>query len=176
MKTEYKLIIGVCILAVCLNIAAKTILIQGQNQKIILLQKVIAAARSGSYLKKENPEVKRAPALTDDIQNIQAKIPKEISFTEYVSNISKLMDQNGFTIERNLAFVPEKITRNDLLKYKTRFETTASYPRVKQFIADVLNLPGLIYFDAVKLIRDKDRQDMVRFQFELAVFFKKETV
>lgn len=175
MKTQFKLIIGVCILAVCLNIAAKIILIQEQNQKIALLQKVIAAARSGNYLKKEQPEEKNIPALADDIKNIRNKIPREISFTEYVSNISKIMDQNGFTIEKNLTFVPEKITRNDLLKYNTRLEATASYPRIKQFIADVLNLPGLIYFDAVKLTRDKDRQDMVRFQFELAVFFKKET-
>lgn len=179
MAKQYKIIIFACALAILCNFAAKYYLINKQNKKVITLQKVIAAARSGSYL---NSDISVLPMSDsqDKIDKILKKIPGEFSFTQYAAKLRILMDTNGLSMEKNLVFMPEKLKQSKLLKYHTTIAVTGDYIKIKKFISDILNLPGLVYFNSIYLTRVKDthsgdNQDKIKFKFELAVFFKRGT-
>lgn len=180
MTRNYKIIIIVCIAAVLCNIAARFYLIGDQNREIIVLQQVVAAARSGSYIEKEAspPILKHSPE--DDLKKIIAAIPKEFSFTQYVSKISSLIDSNHIRTEKNMIFTPEKTISSVLLKYNTRLDLKGNYADLKKTITDILNLPGLLYIESLSFDRDGSSsqedfkaEDRVRMQCELSVFFKR---
>ena len=174
MNKKYKIIIFASVLAILFNFVAKYYLINGQNKKIIMFQKDIASARSGSSFKSDLPLL---PRLTnqDDINRIINKIPEEFSFTQYAAQLRALIDSNSLTIEKNLVFKPEKTEKSDLLKYNANIVVTGDYIKIKKFIADVLNLSGFVYFDAINFTRDRDNKDKIKFKFELSLFFKRGT-
>ena len=176
MAKQYKIIIFACALAILCNFAAKYYLINKQNKKVIILQKVIAAARSGSYLNSDISGLQ----VVDSQDKILKKIPGEFLFTQYAAKLRVLMDTNGLFMEKNLVFMPEKLKQSKLLKYHTTIAVTGDYIKIKKFISDILNLPGLVYFNSIYLTRVKDthsgdNQDKIKFKFELAVFFKRGT-
>jgi len=183
MNKQYKIIISVCALAILCNFVAKYYLVNEQNRKIIILQQVIAAARSGSYIQPEIP-LRTVSTDQDDINSIVNKIPEEFLFTQYAVKLRKLMDTNELSVEKNLIFKPffktgsksGKTGKSDLLQYNTNIAVTGDYIQIKKFITDILNLPGLAYFSSVNFARSKDNQDRVELKCKLSVFFKKGTV
>ncbi|MCP4671081.1 MAG: hypothetical protein GY857_07225 [Desulfobacula sp.] len=179
MAKQYKIIIVACALAIICNIAVKYYLINKQNKKVIILQKVIAAARSGSYLNSDLL-VPPTPDSQKEIDKIFQKIPWELSFTQYAAKLRTLMDSNDLSMEKNLIFRPEKIKNSDLLQYNTNIAVTGDYTKIKKFISDILNIPGLAYFNSINFARTKNNNDgynqgKVKFQFELSLFFKRGT-
>jgi hypothetical protein len=179
MNKQYKIIISVCVLAILCNFVAKYYLVNEQNKKIIILQQVIAAARSGSYIQPAIP-LRTVSTSQDDINSIVNKIPEEFSFTQYAVKLRRLMDTNDLFVEKNLIFKPvfksKKTEKSHLLQYNTNIAVTGDYIKIKKFIADILNLPGLAYFNSVNFARSKDNQDKVELKCKLSVFFKKGTV
>ena len=183
MNKQYKIIISVCALAILCNFVANYYLVNEQNNKIIILQKVIAAARSGSYIQPEIP-LQALSTIQDDINSIVNKIPQEFSFTQYAVKLRGLMDTNDLFVEKNLVFKPiftsgsksGKTEKSALLQYNTNIAVTGDYIKIKKFIADILNLPGLAYFNSVNFARSKDNQDKVELKCKLSVFFKRGTV
>jgi len=172
MIKKYKIIIIVCAVVILCNIAVRYYMINEQNKKIITLQGVIAEARSGSYLKAGIP-VQPLSTSQDNISSIMNKIPQEFLFTQYAAELRSLIDTNDLYIEKTLVFKSEKIKSSDLLKYNTNIAVTGSYAEIKKFIADVLNLPGVVHFNSVNFTRAKDNIDKVEFKFELSLFFKR---
>lgn len=174
MTKQYKIIIIACVVAILCNIAVKYYLISEQNKNIIDLQQVIAAARSDSHL---NADMSLRPVAIsqEDISRIMHKIPREFSFTQYAAKLRDLMDINDLSVEKTLVFKPEKIKKSDLLKYNTNIAVTGNYRQIKKLIADILNLPGVVYFNSINFTRVKDSQDKVELKFELSLFFKRGT-
>jgi Tfp pilus assembly protein PilO len=172
MTKQYKIIIISCAVAILCNIAVKYYLISEQNKNIIALQKVIADARSSSHLK---ADISLLPVSTrkEDISRIMHKIPREFSFTQYAAKLRALMDINDLYVEKTLVFKPEKIKNSDLLKYNTNITVTGNYDEIKKLIADILNLPGVVYFNSAHFKRAKDSQDKIEFKSELSLFFKR---
>ena len=179
MKKQYKIIISVCALAILCNFVAKYYFVNDQNKKIIILQKVIAAARSGSYIKSDL-SVQPVSTSQEDINSIVNTIPEEFLFTQYAAKLRMLMDTNELVVEKNLVFKPGsksgKTKKTDLLQYNTNIAVTGEYIKIKKFITDILNLQGLVYFNSVNFARSKDNQDKIEFKCKLSVFFKRGTV
>jgi len=174
MIKKYKIIIFVCIVAIFCNIAAKISIIDEQNKKVSIFQKVLAAARSGSYLTPAVP-VQQVFTEQDDIKKIIHKIPEEFSLTEYAAGIRELIDENHLLIKKSLIFTPEKTKNSNLLKYNTKVVVTGDYIQIKKLISDILSLPGLVYLNSARLVREKEDQGKVKFDFKLSVFFKRGT-
>jgi Tfp pilus assembly protein PilO len=174
MTKQYKIIIIACAVVILCNIAVKYYLISEQNKNIIALQKVITAARSGSHLQADMSLLSESTSQ-EDISRIMHKIPMEFSFTQYAAKLRELMDINDLSVEKTLVFKPEKIKKSDLLKYNTNIVVTGNYRQIKKLIADILNLPGVVYFNSINFTRVKDSQDKVEFKFKLSLFFKRVT-
>jgi len=174
MNRKYKIIIIACVAAILCNIAVKYYLISDQNRQIVTLQKVIAEARSNSYLK---TGISLQPLSTskDDISRIMNKIPEEFLFTQYAVDLRALMDTNDLYVEKTLVFRPEKLENSQLLKYNTYIFVTGDYAGIKKLIADILNLPGVVYFNSVNFTRASESPEKVEFKFELSLFFKRGT-
>jgi Tfp pilus assembly protein PilO len=172
MTKQYKIIIIACAVAILCNIAVKYYLISEQNKNIIALQKVITAARSGSHLQADMSLLSESTSQ-EDISRIMHKIPMEFSFTEYAVKLRDLMDIIDLHVEKTLVFKPEKIKKSDLLKYNTNIAVTGNYRQIKKLIADILNLPGVVYFNSINFTKVKDSQDKVELKFELSLFFKR---
>ena len=148
-----------------------------QNHNIMTLQKKIATLRSRN-LKKMDASLPKILTSKEELNKIVHKIEQEFSLTEYISKIRMLIDTNDLFVEQNLIFTPEKIKNSNFLQYNTRVSVTGDYIKIKKFIVDVLNLPGLVYFDSVGFVRDQvanqaRNQGKVKFNFQLSLFFKK---
>lgn len=159
------------------NIAAKLYLIDGQKNRITILQKKVSAARSGGYLKPDNRPAENLFAEQNDLEMIIHKIPEEFSFTQYAAMIRSLIDKNHLSIKDSLVFTPAKATKTDLLflKYNTNIIVIGSYSKIKKLISDIQNLPGIGYSNSAKLVREKDNKTKVKLNLELSVFFKRGT-
>ena len=158
------------------NVAAKLYLIDGQKNKIFILQKNVSAARSNRYFKSDR-SAENLFAEQNDLKMIIHKIPEEFSLTQYAARIRSLIDENHLFFENSLVFRPEKATKSDLLllKYNTNIIVTGSYSKIKSLISDIQNLPGIGYFDSARLVREKDNRTKVKVNLELSLFFKRET-
>ncbi len=176
MIKKYKIIIFICAAAMFCNIIAKLYLIDGQKNKIFILQKNVSAARSNSYLKSDR-STENLFAEQNDLKMIIHKIPEELSFTQYAARIRSLIDENHLSLENSLVFKPEKAAKSELLllKYNTNIIVTGSYRKIKVLISDIQNLPGIGYFPSARLIRKKDNKTKVKLDLELSIFFKRET-
>ncbi len=176
MIKKYKIIIFICVAALFCNIIARFYLIDGQKDRIFLLQKNVSAVRSNSYL---NPDRSARNLFSEqnDLKMIVHKIPEELSFTQYAVRIRSLIDENNLFLKDNLIFRPGKITKSDLLllKYTTNIIVTGSYSKIKNLISELQNLPGIGYFDSARLVREKDNRTKVKLNLELSLFFKRET-
>jgi len=111
----------------------------------------------------------------EDISRIMHEIPMEFSFTQYAAKLRALMDINDLYVEKTMVFKSAKIKKSDLLKYNTNIAVTGNYRKIKKLIADILNLPGVVYFNSIHFTKVKDSQDKVELKFELALFFKRGT-
>ena len=158
------------------NIIAKLYLIDGQKNKIFLLQKNVSAARSNSYLKSDR-SAENLFAEQNDLKMIIHKIPEEFSLTQYAARIRSLIDKNHLFVKDSLVFRPEKAMKSDLLllKYNTNIIVTGSYRKIKNLISDIQNLPGIAYFISARLVRKKDNKTKVKLNLELSIFFKRGT-
>lgn len=172
MVKKYRIILLVCCVALICNVFAKIYFLDKQSQRIALLQKVVAAARSGSYLEKKKSEPHRPNR--ENMIRIFGLIPEEFMFTEYAARIRSLIDRNSLTTEENLVFRPEKSDRKDILTYSTRINVSGSYAKVKHLISDIQNMPGLAYIEGPSMVRMKGAAGRIRLDLKLLVFFKKD--
>ena len=174
MIKKYKIIVFVCFIAIIFNMVAKIYLVNEQSKKISILQKVVAVARSGSYLDPDKKPAHHIFTEQDDINKIIRKISGEFLLTEFAAEIMALIDKNHLFVEDSLIFKPEKIKQPDLLKYNTNIIVTGSYIQIKKLISDIQNLSGLSFLNSPSLVRTKDNQNKVKLNVELSVFFKSE--
>lgn len=173
MIKKYKIIILLCTLTIVCNVGIKMYIVGQQNNKIRLLQKVIAAARNNQYYMEEKKVVIPAKKRTDVLNFILEKIPEELSFTEYASDIESLIHKNKLSSEHNLIFIPVPSGQDDLLKYETRFVVTGDYYRLKKFIGDVSGLPGLVYLESFNIKRELDNLNVLRLSFDLSIYLRR---
>ena len=155
------------------NIVTKLYLIDGQKNKIFLLQKKVLTARSNSYLKPDR-SAEDLFAEQNDLKMIIHSIPDEFSFTQYAARIRSLIDENHLFVKDSLVFRPEKAAGSDLLllKYTTDIVVTGSYSKIKKLISDIQNLPGIGYFNSARMVREKDNKTKVKLNLKLSVFLK----
>ncbi len=178
MIRKYKIIILLGIAAISFNIAAKIFFIDPQADKILILQKVVAAARSGSYMKPGSTGPDKS-AEQADLERLMGEIPEAFLFTEYAAGIRSFMDKRHLLIDGSLIFQPEKTKQTEemgLVKYNTRIAVIGDYMKIKGFISDILTMHGLLYLNSVRINREQENQDRVRLTLELSVFFKKGTI
>ncbi|MFH2059882.1 MAG: type 4a pilus biogenesis protein PilO [Pseudomonadota bacterium] len=172
MIKKYKMIYLVCVVAILCNIAVRFYLINEQANQVSILQNMVAAARSGNYLKSDKP-LQKISTEQNDVKRILHKIPDELSFTEYAVKIRSLIDKNHLIIDGSLVFMPEKTKEAILLKYNTNIIVKGNYTKIKKLISDIQNMPGLVNFDSASIARENKTQDKVVLKLKLSVFLKK---
>ncbi len=172
MVKKYKIILFACAIILVCNFVAKIYFVNQQSTRIIILQKVVAAARGGRYIKPIKPALAEKP-LENDLQKILKKIPEEFLFTDYAAKIRLLIDKNKLSVENSLVFVPEKIKREDVLNYSTRIRVKGDYGKLKSLLSDFQNLPGLVLIDSVEMTRLKEYPDVIQMNLHLFVYFKR---
>lgn len=175
MVNKYKIVLIACCVALLCNFVAKNYFVNQQSQKIKILQKVVAAARSGRYIKSDKSFAHKQ-ARENDLQKILKKIPEEFLFTEYAAEIRTLIDKNHLLIENSLVFIPGKVQKKDLINYTTGISVKGNYKKIKSLLGDFQNLPGLTYIDSVTMTRLKDDFGMIQLNLRLFVYFKRGNV
>lgn len=169
MTKKYKIIICIFCVFIALNLIVKYSVIQDQAHKISILEKGAVKARKGSQNQPGAGIIKEE----EEIKKIFNALPEFVSFTEHVVTIRELIDTNRLTLEDSLIFVPEKTEKPDLLQFHSNIRVVGDYGKIKQFIADIQNLPGLNHMSAVNITREKDAPDRIKLSLDLAVFFKR---
>jgi hypothetical protein len=169
MIRKYKILIAVFSLCLFFNGVVKLSVINDQAQRISILEKRMATSRRAGFTG-PGPEMGTVKA---QVARILQAVPDIFSFTEQAVKVRELMDKNQFVVQDSLVFSPEKSGAKDLLQYDTRISLAGDYIKIKQFIADIQNLPGLHYIKGLALTREKENPDRIVLSLELAVFFKR---
>jgi Tfp pilus assembly protein PilO len=172
MPKKYKIIILVCVAVVFCNFIVTVAVMDKQAQKISVLQRDISGIRRADSVrpgKKSNP----LEVLKFDIDNIFQKIPDEFSFTPLAATLRILVDKNHLVAADALIFRPKKTDHPLLITYYTKFSINGEYGKIKAFISDLQNLPGLLYLDTVKIVRLKENETRLKLSLGISIFFKK---
>lgn len=172
MEKKYKIIIAVCVVVILGNIYAKFAVIEEQAYKIVLFQQVMSAARSQNLIpmeKKLNPVEK----MTSDMEKIIRQIPRALSFTELAARVRFLIDRHHLGVKDSLVFRPGKSKMTALVKYHTQVSVNGNYKKIKGFISDLQNVPGLLYLDSVKIVRVEENEAPLKLSLGISIFFKK---
>ncbi len=153
-------------------------IISQQEHKIAVLQKVISAARSGRYEVKQQKSGKKPVAIAErlEINKILDNMPKEFTFTQYATTIRSFVDKNDLFIDGGLIFKPEKSGDKILLKFNTNLVVEGDYPKLKKFLSDIQNLPGILSINSASFVRARDDLSLISLKIDLSVFFIRETV
>jgi hypothetical protein len=169
MTRKYKILIAVFSLCLFFNGVVKLSVINDQAQRLSILEKRTATSRRVG-LSSPGPDMGTEKA---EVTRILQAVPDIFSFTEQAVKIRELMDKNQFMVRDSLVFSPEKTGAKDLLQYNTRITMAGDYVKIKQFIADIQNLPGLHYIKGLAVTREKENPDRIALSLELALFFKR---
>jgi Tfp pilus assembly protein PilO len=174
MEMTKKVNVGilVCLVIILGNMGARFLLVKDQIDQVGGLQQTLSEIRNPSgfhgILTKETGAV-----LEKDIEKIYSKIPTAFHLTDYGTDIRTLMDKNGLIINDSLVFIPGETQVPNLLRFNTRISADGSYPDIKAFLADVSNLPGLVYINTVQLERQKNDRSRIQLTLDLALIFQK---
>ena len=168
--TPAKIILVSALLIIAVNAGIRFLVINGQKSDIAVLQEKIAGARQPG---EQNQGMPPSPVhhLEKDLQQIYAHIPDAASFTRYAVGLRTLIDQHQLSLEDSLVFLPADTTVPVLQQYNTRLRIHGSYPKIKQFISGMMNLPGLLLFNAMRFEKDPEHRDIVKANMDLSIFF-----
>ncbi len=172
MEKKYKIILAVCVVVILGNIYAKFAVIDEQTYKIAVFQKVMSSSRSQNLVKMEK-KLNPAEKMTSDMEKIIQQIPRALSFTELAARVKFLIDRHKLSVKDSLVFSPEKSKMPSLVSYHTQFSVNGSYKKIKGFISDLQNVPGLLYLDSVKIVRLEEDEERLKLSLGISMFFKK---
>ena len=172
MTKKFKLGILVCLVIILGNMGARFFLVKDQIDQVAGLQQTLSEIRNPPgfhrILTKET-----GAGLKKDLEEIYGKIPSAFHLTDYGTDIRTLMDKNGLIIKDSLVFIPAEVQVPNLLRFNTRVAADGSYPDIKAFLADVSNLPGLVYINTVQLARQKNDRSRIQLTLDLSLIFQK---
>ena len=172
MTKKFKLGILVCLVIILGNMGARFFLVKDQIDQVAGLQQTLSEIRNPPgfhrILTKETGAV-----LEKDLEKIYGKIPSAFHLTDYGTDIRTLMDKNGLIISDSLVFMPAETQVPNLLRFNTRIAAVGFYPDIKAFLADVSNLPGLVYINTAQLARQKNDRSRIQLTLDLSLIFQK---
>jgi len=172
MTKKFNMGILVCLVIILGNIGARFFLVKDQVDQVAELQQTLSQVRNPSGLHRIlAKETGSLPAK--DIEKIYGVIPSAFHLTDYGTDIRSLMDKNRLIIKDSLVFIPAETRVPNLLRFNTRIAANGSYPDIKAFLADVSNLPGLVYMNTVQLARQKNDRSRIQLTLDLSLIFQK---
>lgn len=171
MTKKLKLGILVCLVIILGNMGLRFFLLNDQVGQVAELQQTLSRVRNPSGLHRISVN-ETGPGLENDIEKIYREIPSIFHLIDYGTDIRKLMDKNRLVIRDSLVFIPAKTQVRKLIRFNTRIVAEGSYPDIKAFLADVCNLPGLVYINTVQLARQKDDRSRIQLGLELSLIFQ----
>jgi Tfp pilus assembly protein PilO len=171
MTKKFNLGILVCLVIILGNMGARFFLLKDQVGQVAELQQTLSRFRNPSGLHRIL-EKKTGPGLENDIEKIFGEIPSIFHLISYGTDIRKLMDKNRLSIRDSLVFIPAETQVPKLIRFNTRIAADGLYPDIKAFLADVCNLPGLVYINTVQLERQKEDRSRIHMALELSLIFQ----
>jgi Tfp pilus assembly protein PilO len=171
MTKKVNMGILVCLVIILGNMGARVFLLTDQVDQVAELQQTLSRIRSPSVLHQMSAK-ETGFGLENDIENIYGKIPTTFYLIDYGTDIRNLMDKNRLNIRDSLVFTPAETQVPDLIRFNTRIEADGSYPDIKAFLADVSNLPGLVFSNTVRLERRKEDRSRVQLTLDLSLIFQ----
>lgn len=173
MTKKFNVGILVCLVIILGNIGARFFLVKDQIDQVTRLQQSLSQIRKPSGLHQISVN-ETGRVLEKDIEKIYTMIPSAFHLVDYGTDIRDLMDKNRLNIRDSLVFIPAETQVPDLLRFNTRIEADGQYPDIKAFLADIYNLPGLVYINTVQLERQQDDRSRIQLILNLALIFQKE--
>jgi Tfp pilus assembly protein PilO len=171
MTKKINLGILVCLVIILGNIGMRFFLLTDQVDQVAELQQILSRVRNPSGLHRISANEKMS-GLETDMEKIYGEIPSIFHLIGYGTDIRKLVDKNRLNIRDSLIFIPAETQVPKLIRFNTRVAADGSYPDIKAFLADVCNLPGLVFINTVQLERQKDDRSRIQLALDLSLIFQ----
>jgi type IV pilus assembly protein PilO len=108
---------------------------------------------------------------TRDLGLFRTRIPPKREFVRVVGEIFEAAGNNGLPV-RNVGYKPEVLKEGGLLLYSLNFSVTGTYAATKSFIADIQQLPEMVFIDNMSLNNGTDQQGSVTLKTVISAFFR----
>lgn len=173
MTKKINLGILVCLVIILGNMGVRFFLVTDQVHQVAELQQLLSRVRhpSGSALPRTSAN-ETGTGLETGIQKIYGEIPSRFHLIGYGTDIRHLLGKHRLNIRDSLVFIPAETQMPDLIRFNTRVAADGSYPDIKAFLADVCNLPGLVFINTVQMERRKDDRSPVQLALDLSLIFQ----
>lgn len=157
IEKHHKNIIFVCMAVLLLNVVVFFLLIEKQRKSIEAIQESILTEQRSPVATKGGGEWDLNARVKNDKDRLVEKIPHIFSLTRQAGKIVSLTDLNHLISEKGMLFRPEESDHPFLVNYSTTMTLRGDYSGLKGFIADIQNLPELIFMDELSFTRASDR-------------------
>ena len=173
MEKYHKIIIFVCMAVLLLNVVVLFLWIGQQRKSLQGIQRSIFMEQRRPAAGKDEREWDLNARVEYDINRMAERIPHIFSLTRQAGKIASLADRNHLFSEKGMLFKPEKTNHPFLVNYSTTMTLKGDYSRLKGFIADIQNLPELLFMDELSFTRTPDRT--LSLKLKISLYFKGET-
>jgi hypothetical protein len=171
MTKTHKQILLICMAVIVSSLWVQGYIIRSQAKTIPTLQQQITAARHINAPKTAQQEP-AAARLHDARKKLLSRTAAFPMFTAYAVGLRTLMDRHRLSTEDSLVFMPARPPLPDLRQYHTTIRVRGTYPRIKQFMSDIINQQGLVYFTAMRFAKIPDAPDAVDLAMDLTMVFR----
>jgi Tfp pilus assembly protein PilO len=142
---------------ILINVVVFSFVIAKQGKSIRAVQKSILAEQRKPVAGKGGMEKDLNARVKNDMDRAVERLPHLFSLTRQAGEIVSLTDRNHLLSLREMVFRPEKSDHPFLINYSTTMTLKGDYSGFKGFIADIQNLPELVFMDELSFTRSSDR-------------------
>lgn len=167
---NYKLFCGLIIIILLLNLILYLSLIRNQKKQIADLQQIYIQKRKSGPVN-INDEIEQYLAAQKSVPAFRKHLPETSEFAERVKELDTALRKNGLSNSR-MIFKPVKTDNLSLWKYSTSFSVSGKYSRLKSFLANLQNLPGLFCIESISFKNRSKKSEKVDMAITISTYFK----
>jgi Tfp pilus assembly protein PilO len=170
IEKYHRIIISVCMAVILINVVVLSFIFGKQGKSIHAIQKAILAEQRKPVAGKDEREKDLNAWVKTDMNRAVERIPHIFSLTRQAGQIVSLTDRNHLFSLKGMVFRPEKNDHPFLINYSTTMTLRGEYSGLKGFIADIQNLPALVFMDELNFTRTSDRA--LTLKLKISLYFR----
>ncbi|MFY9943685.1 MAG: type 4a pilus biogenesis protein PilO [Desulfobacterales bacterium] len=162
---------GVCLDLLALNIGFYVFFIRGQQQQVRDLQVRYSRQRAelAQFSKTGGGDLVAKQVAV--LEAFQGHLPQKVAFTEKAAEIDELLKNNGLRVEK-MSFAPSEAKELGFWKYATSLAVKGSYASLKSFLADLQNSPSLFAIEKLSFENDPEKTGSLEMTLNISTFFR----
>ena len=167
---NHKFFCGLIILILLLNLILYLSFIRNRKIQIADLQKIYTQTRKSGEVN-TNDKIEQYFKAKKSVLAFKKALPETSEFAEKIKELNTALRKHGLSISK-MMFKPVKIDNLSLWKYSTSFSVSGKYSQLKDFLANLQNLPVLFCIESISFKNRSEKSEKVDMAITISTYFK----